>query len=163
MAVWTGQSSDCLWTFFTGDISAADWKQSIDHFKQRINGPDLLPGAGLTVSFKAAPPSSIQRQQLSAFLAANEAVLRDIRGTAFITESALARGAFTALNWLYQKPFREKVFGDLWRALLWLQEIDSKVHPAQVVADMQQKIPEDLLQGVLKHKDVGIAFEKTVG
>lgn len=150
MTVWVGESAHCIWTFISGEISAYDWDRYIEHLRSNIDKPILTPRSGLGMSYQAGVPNSAQRKQLAEFLHGNDLKLRAVRGYAFVTESSLARGALTALNWVYKKPFEEKVFSTIQGGLRWLQGINPGVDPQQVIADIRVHVSDSVVAGILE-------------
>lgn len=67
---------------------------------------------------------AIQRKLTAEFAAANERAYPGLlRGVAFVSKSRLARGAFTAVAWMYKKSYPRKAFATTTEARAWVSEL----------------------------------------
>ena len=96
----------------------------------------------ITIVCQADTPTAAQRKQLADFMKTHAKDMDAITGSAMVLDSALARGALTALNWLFRKPFPEKVFSSADPALEWLREKDSEIDSAALWAGLKAAVPD---------------------
>jgi hypothetical protein len=86
-------------------------------------------------------PSAAQRAELSAWIRENETGLRrQITGHAYVFDSVLSHGLFTALRWLVAKPYPERAFSNMSDALDWLRDLDPSIDPGAVLAAMRADV-----------------------
>lgn len=70
-----------------------------------------------------AAPNALQRKQVADMYKAHpDLVKRNWLGTAFVTDSPIARGALTAVTWLIPQPHPVKVFSKYAEGEAWAQE-----------------------------------------
>jgi hypothetical protein len=76
--------------------------------------------------------SSKHRRQIADWVTRNQPELRAHRvGLALVAESALIRGALTAIYWLHAPPYPTKVFARIEEAEAWGHELLEQAAPAR--------------------------------
>lgn len=121
MAMATGQLGCCHWQVMYGAASDADWDRFVDHLIDDL-GPRLVPGDVVLDLWHdvGAPPAKARARFAERFLTAPTS--RHLRAHALVTNSLVSRGALTAINWVIQRPFAERVFARPDDAFSWLVE-----------------------------------------
>ena len=78
---------------------------------------------------RAGAPSALQRRLQAEWMHAHEhTIRRNGRGTAFVIESALVRGALTAILWLQPLATEELVTASMDEALAWAEARIARGH-----------------------------------
>ncbi|MFH1809970.1 MAG: STAS/SEC14 domain-containing protein [Pseudomonadota bacterium] len=144
MTAWNGLAGGVCWTCFHGSLDAKGWQSDVDHLASLVD-TGLEHIAILMVVSQSESPTAPQRKQIADFMQRNAEALRKVKANAMVMDSAMARGALTALSWLFKKPFEEKVFSTFDAALDWLVQKDAGVVPAALRADLSLRVPADQL------------------
>lgn len=124
--IWSGREADVFWAYVHGEFSDATFAGYIATL-QATFGPADRPSAMLTIAHSPRMPSASHRKTL-AQLAESELGPR-LRSHAIVSDSAIAQGVVTALNWLTRKPYEEKIFRTTAEALDWLRERHPRLNP----------------------------------
>jgi hypothetical protein len=139
MALWHGQVGNCLWFYFSGKLTQETWREYIAVMREGIGREDAI--VALTVAYRSESPSASMRKELAVFMNSHANAISALEASAFVTESALARGAMTAMQWISRRPFHEKTHGSIDAALAWLAGMAPGLDPGAVVDDMRRNIP----------------------
>lgn len=130
----------CQWSCVVGAVDDDIVAQFVDH----IGGLSAAPPRGVTVIDLAhgiSAPNARQRTAIATAVA-NVRHKDRILGHAVVTNSAVARGVLTAINWLATaRPFPEKVFDAPRPALAWLKERDPELDLAAVLDGVAKEVP----------------------
>jgi len=140
MTMATGQLGSCHFQVMYGTASGADWERFADHLIDTV-GPRLAPGDVVLDLWHdvGAPPAQARARFTRRFLEAPSA--RHVRAHALVTNSLLSRGALTAINWVIQRPFAERVFARPDEALPWLVEHAPDLDVARLRAAIEAAAP----------------------
>ncbi|MEZ4231044.1 MAG: hypothetical protein R3B89_17850 [Polyangiaceae bacterium] len=65
-----------------------------------------------------------------------------VAGHALVSNSTVAQGVLTAINWFVKPDFPEKVFGDPAAALAWLNAQLPSLSPRRVLDAISRDVPE---------------------
>jgi hypothetical protein len=104
---------------YVGDYSDAE----LGAFLAELDGVLRIPGQRVCVFdlTRAQPGTARQRQLQAAWIGKNETVLaREFAAAALVTDSAIIRGAVTAIFWVRPLPFPTRVVATLASAEAWL-------------------------------------------
>ena len=104
---------------YVGDSSDAELTEFLSGLDELLK----LPGRKVCVFdlTRATTGTPRQRQLQGAWIAKNEAALaRSFAAAAIVTESAIIRGAVTAIFWIRPLPFPTRVVATLEAAETWL-------------------------------------------
>lgn len=121
-----------------GEFSEADFDAYIDN----VRGHSRAVGATVVfdVSHGIQTPTALQRKALTKAVAAI-ANKDHIVAHAVVTNSAIARGVLTAVNWFVQPPFLERVFDSPTTAAAWCAAHAPELDPAALVAHIEEHVP----------------------
>lgn len=140
MTLKTGRVGNCFWSFNAGQFSAEDHARRIAYMKSF--GAAAAPGTTVFNVLHDVPrPSAVERGEMSDAVNAAPS-LSHVLGHAFVTNSAVARGALTAINWLIKNRMPEKTFSNPDEGLAWLAKQDPSLDVAAVKAAMLKECPE---------------------
>jgi hypothetical protein len=141
MPFYHGTDGAFAWFYLHGTVTDADWNQYLETIEHGM--AENTTTVSLTIAYQATLPTPIQRRRL-ADLVSREAMRQDLslKALAFATDSSLARGALTAINWLVKKPFPEKVFGNPVKAIEWLATITPGLNARAAWARIGSRLPE---------------------
>lgn len=140
MELVTGRRGPVHWTCLVGETSASTWDAYVDHLLRDL-APALAPGAIVLDIWHGcgSPPVRVRDRFARQFLVTPE--VRHVRAHAVVTDSAMTRGALTAINWVIKRPFEERVFGQPAGALTWLKELAPELDVAGLMADIEAASP----------------------
>ncbi len=143
MSYWSGRAGPCWWSYFHGEITAADWQAflafSRESYTRGTRGEVIT-----TLPFAVSAPSALMRKQLGALIDETAADNR-IHYHAFATDSRVTYAINTAVNWLTRKPYEERTFHDPLEAFAWLRSVNADVVPEALASDIRQTVPASAL------------------
>lgn len=139
-----GFDDGVCWSYFHGRWTDDTWPAYIAHFDRLFA---VNPGrlSLLTITSETDTPSAAQRAELARWMKAHAELMNLVRASAMVMDSAVARGALTALNWVVSKPWTERVFARTIDGVQWLGQEDPSVVPHALLATLRLRIPDDEL------------------
>jgi hypothetical protein len=150
MPWWAGNSGPCWWYFGTGSADQDLW----DHYLQHLDAMAQWPVENghrvlLTIAYRQDALNSVQRRQIADVVSKfieNELQPKIMLAHAVVTDSKFARGAITAMNWMMsrRKPFDERAFDTVEKAVAWLAEKLPAIDTSKVLADIGAAVPSNL-------------------
>jgi hypothetical protein len=117
--IWVGAHGGVCWAYFHGDFSADEFQRYVEKVQASMAQPSFA-GAMLTVAHSPKMPSATQRKQLTDLVTTGAA--EKLKRHAIVSDSVVARGVVTAMNWVARKPFEERIFATPEAAIAWLRE-----------------------------------------
>jgi hypothetical protein len=109
----------CQWALVRGRLNEDTIASFVEHVKRVASGhrPGLLV---LDMAHDISAPNPLQRKLITD--AVNDGTGKDfIAAHAVVSNSAIARGVLTAVNWFVtSRPYAERVFSNPREALTWL-------------------------------------------
>ena len=114
--------------WITEDVLLLTWHRHFDNEALRDairrNDEALADRTTPHIAIQEAPDgvpriSPLHRQELSEWVQKGGGAHMTCRGTAFVTESSLARGLITAVSWVAPTAYPQKTFADRRTALEW--------------------------------------------
>lgn len=125
---WLDESRHPIWTqILPANPTLAEFSRAFDHFDARIR--EIAEGSerlGLVVDMRAyGVGNSVQRHRAAETNQLAERTLgARILGQAVILESAVQRGALTAVHWLARPTWPVRTFADHKSAIHWLRTLE---------------------------------------
>jgi hypothetical protein len=145
MSIWVGDTNGCLWFYFNGELTQDDWDRYMDHLELHTR-PEVEPiETTMIISYRSGSPTPPMRRRVAEFMRNNKQLIAHLRGNAMVTESALSRSSLIALNWLFKKPFPERVFSRPIPALRWLSEISVLACGEEIWGEIARVVPGEVL------------------
>jgi len=145
MPVWNGYTGGCIWSYFNGGLGQPDWDAYVDHLASFAGEVHAEAETVLVVAYQSESPNAAMRQQVAQFMRQHQEKLALLKGHAMATDSAMSRGALIALNWIFKKPFPERVFPGVSAGLAWLDEISERFDPVAMWVELNRVLPEEAI------------------
>ena len=127
----------CRWMFGSA-VAPGD----VDGFVAHIRA--TRPRRGLVmIDFvhSISKPSAADRRLIAEAVREVLSSSPDIAGHALISNSAVARGAMTAINWMAKTPFPETTFATPGEGLTWAAHISPTIDPVGMMAVLEERVP----------------------
>lgn len=121
MPISQGRIQHCMWSVISGTFSDDEWSEYVEGMRRDLEAVERETRGALgllTVAVQCDPPTATQRKAIADLRRSELGGL--VQAHAFVTESVLLRGGLTAINWLADRSFEEKVFGNVDPAIGWL-------------------------------------------
>jgi hypothetical protein len=138
MEMVTGQIGRCHWQWLQGAIEGAGWRRYIDHMftvGDKLQQGDVI----LDLWHDTGRPGAAERHLFADQFMKHPGV-HLVRAHAFVTNSTVTRGMLTAINWMIERPFEEKVFARPDDAVGWLAGIDPRVDASALLESVRQAV-----------------------
>jgi hypothetical protein len=135
-----GFTSGCYWFYSTGELTSEGWNKYIGGIDTACKMAPRITTA-LVISYQSGSPNSQQRVLVKEVCEANIEALKKLSGHAFVSDSGLVRGALTAVNWIFRKPFPEKVFSAPPGAFVWLESVAPEFNAEMVWREIVKVVP----------------------
>ena len=148
MTVWHGNTTGCLWFYFNGELTKADWQAYMDQMALHTRPEGALTETAMIISHRSGSPTPTMRREVAEFMRDKKELLAHLKGHAMVTESALTRGSLIALNWIFKKPFPERVFSEPTSALRWLSEISVMAKGDEIWAEIKRVVAPEAMWSV---------------
>jgi hypothetical protein len=145
MSIWRGHTTGCLWFYFHGDLTEADWDAYMEHLELHTRLEGALTETSMIISYRSGSPTPTMRRRVADFMRDRQAVLAHLKGNAMVADSAVARGTLIAVNWLFKKPFDERVFPEPRAALRWVEEISEVARADEIWREIARAVPAGAL------------------
>lgn len=145
---WSGRVGRVWWFYHVGPSTEETWHQYLKMVEAMLSVEREA-----TLAFfahRAEAPRPVQRQQLADFIERKRSQLHRLDRFALVVDSALQRGALTAVNWLVKKPFEERIFNSPLAAIKWLTEKHPQPNPGAVRDSIIGQVPRHSLWSCLK-------------
>ena len=126
-AIWFENVGPVFWGYFYADYSDEEFMAYIEAAAAAYGGP-AFAGAVVTVAHSPRMPNATQRKVLAEL--ARDSAAGTVRWHAISSDSFVARGVVTAMNWLTDKGFDERIFSRPHAALAWLSRQCPEVEPS---------------------------------
>lgn len=140
MTLKTGRVGNCFWAFNAGTVFPEDHQRLLEQV--RLFCAAAAPRTTVLHMLHDAPrPSAVERQELGAALNAAPS-LTHVLGHALVTNSALTRGALTAINWLLKAPIPQTTFATPDAGMEWLASLDPSLDVQALKAAILLACPE---------------------
>lgn len=142
---WEGLDGRVGWSYFGVKLTQDDWDRYVAHHLALANsGATRL--SLMTIARAPNPPNAHMRRQISELIEEQSHILDRVNANAMVLDSALARGALTAINWISPKPFHEKTFKHFADAAVWLAAVDPMADVAALRQAIEAAVPPEHLQ-----------------
>ncbi|MCA9642366.1 MAG: hypothetical protein KC492_16810 [Myxococcales bacterium] len=140
MALYSGQVGACFWTCVMGafsDEEAAQFAEGILRLGALTRSQDIVV---LDVCYDIPLPKPMHRKLIAD---AVEAIpdKSHVVGHALVSNSTVAQGVLTAINWFVKPVFPEKVFRDPSSGVAWLSAQLPSLSPRRILDAMAQDVP----------------------
>ncbi|MCB9587335.1 MAG: hypothetical protein H6718_18185 [Polyangiaceae bacterium] len=140
MAVYSGQVGACFWTCVMGafsDDEAGQFAEGIRRLGALTRSQDIVV---LDVCYDIPLPKPMHRKLIAD---AVEAIpdKSHVVGHALVSNSTVAQGVLTAINWFVKPVFPEKVFRDPSSGVAWLSAQLPSLSPRRILDAMAQDVP----------------------
>ncbi len=133
-----GESGLCRWMCGSGTIAPGD----VDGFVAHIRA--TRPRRGLVmIDFvhSISTPSAADRRLIAEAVREVLSSSPDIAGHALVSNSSVARGVMTAINWMAKTPFPESTFATPALGLAWAAQLSPTIDPGAILADLHEQVP----------------------
>jgi len=147
MPIWMGRAKDCTWSYTVGKLTTAEWGTFVATLRDELTRPPQASTI-LTVTHQVTPPNADQRKLLADLLRSGAA--DKVKAHAFVTDSRIAQGVLTALDWLVKKPYKESVFTDARDSVRWLATFSPELTVTELVLSIVAIVPEHALMPALR-------------
>ena len=141
VAVYSGQVGACFWTCVIGafsDEEAEAFAEGIRRLGELTRSQDVVE---LDICHDIPLPKPMHRKLLADAVAAIPDTSHVV-GHALVSNSTVAQGVMTAINWFVKPAFPEKVFRDPRSGLAWLSAQLPSVNPRRVLDAIVQDVPD---------------------
>ena len=146
MGLVTGFVEPVMWASLLVHSTDDEVEAYIDQFIQGIHWAQAndTQFVALVLFHRSTGPNSVQRKRMAEGIREyNDDLAKRLIGVSYAFDSAVLRGAVTAISWIVREPFKEKVFSrprDAAKHLrLWLPSID----PGSVLAEVKASLPDE--------------------
>jgi hypothetical protein len=139
MPHWCGEVGACWWDYFQGEMRDSDWSGYIAHLERFSRSG--LTGVFLNVAYNSNPPSAAHRRRLAETAAQHPDTPKRVMAGAHAMNSTMARGALTAINWVFRKPYPERVVATPTEALDWLGQQTPDLDLAAIRKAIKDTVP----------------------
>jgi hypothetical protein len=138
MGLWWNQAPGCFWCATHGAYTPEAFERYLQGLAKRDDSAHLL-----IVGEGSRAPAPHERARLSEVL---KQVESRVRACAYVSDSAVFRGAITAVHWLKPLEYETKTFRDPGDALQWLALFaPDTFRPQLVKADILHRVPAEAL------------------
>ncbi len=140
MTLYSGRVGVCFWTCVVGafnDREAEEFAAGIHRMGTLTRDEDIVV---LDICYDLPLPTPMHRKLIAD---AVEAIpdKSHVMGHALVSNSSVAQGVLTAINWFVKPVFPEKVFGDPQSGVAWLSAQLPSVSPRRVLETIGQAVP----------------------
>jgi len=133
-----GETGLCRWMCGSGTIAPGE----VDIFVAHIRGTRPRPGLVMVdLVHDISTPSAADRRHIAEAVRTVLSTSPDIAGHALISNSAVARGVMTAINWVAKTPFPEGTFSTPADGLAWAAQRSPTIDPAAMLAVLHEQVP----------------------
>lgn len=138
-------------SFHCGELPGVSWAcvvgeasdETLEAFVAQLErvGRRSLPGHVVLDLMHDVPlPNPLQRQRLTE--AVQKVTARGgVGGHALVTNSTIARGVLSAINWFVRPAFPERTFREPKAAVAWLCSLNPKLDGDALLADIERHAP----------------------
>jgi len=114
-----GETGLIRWSCVRGDLGPDD----IDAFVGHLRGTRSRPGLIMfDITHDISPPTAPERRDIADAVRDTLASTSGIAGHVVVSNSAVARGVLTAINWMVKTPFPEHVASSPTAGLVWAKQ-----------------------------------------
>lgn len=140
MTLYSGTEGTCAWTLIVGALD----DQTVERFTTNLKALVTAPAPGqivLDMLFDVPMPTAVQRRRIVDVLQ-SAPDLDKATAHALVINNSIGRGLLTAINWVVQPAFDEKIFSKPDDALTWLTERSTSFDGSRILESIRREVPD---------------------
>lgn len=133
-----GETGLCRWSCVRGELGPGDLATFVGHIRGTRTRPGLVM---VDITHDISPPTAAERRDIADAVRDCLAGTTGIAGHVVVSNSAVARGVLTAVNWMVKTPFPEHVASSPEAGLAWARKHSPELDVDATMKAIAREVP----------------------